>query len=98
MGNQEIKWNRGREVFRIRFFLVLFFMFSITGYSQLNLFDLEVVKTDETCIGNGTITFVTNNATPQASFLFTVYKLPNLSIPISVSFFEYSGQPYRRYL
>lgn len=77
---RSLKWKLGRLT------AILLFIFStVSAYSQLNVFDLEVVKTDETCLGNGSLTFITNNTTPQATFLFTVYKLPNLSSPVSVS-------------
>jgi gliding motility-associated-like protein len=68
-----------------KFALILFFIFSLPSYSQLTDFELSVQKTDETCLGNGSIAFTVENATPLATFLFTVYKVPNLSTPISVS-------------
>lgn len=87
MDNQLVEVPRGK-IFKgilIKLFTGLLLLISFLGYGQLNIFDLQVIKTDETCLGNGTLTFITNNATPQATFLFTVYKLPNLSSPISVS-------------
>lgn len=52
--------------------------------AQLNEFNLDVEITNETCLGNGTLTFNTTNLTPGSSLLFTVYLLPNVNEPVSV--------------
>ncbi|AWH86812.1 hypothetical protein HYN59_17600 [Flavobacterium album] len=58
---------------------------AITAKAQLPDFDFNVAFTNETCPGNGTLTFSTENTTPGATFLYTVYHNPNLDVPISSS-------------
>ncbi|MGV3461324.1 MAG: T9SS type B sorting domain-containing protein [Flavobacterium sp.] len=41
-------------------------------------------KQDESCINNGSLTFTTEGTDPLASVLYTVYKYPNLTVPVSV--------------
>lgn len=53
-------------------------MFSETAFAQ---FAFSVSKTDETCVGNATLTFQLNNTNPSASYLFVIYKLPNTTTP-----------------
>lgn len=52
--------------------------------AQLNNFGLEVSKTNETCPGNGTLTFMVNNLTPGASVLYKVFKMPDTNNPIAI--------------
>lgn len=54
-------------------------------FAQLSDFDLQLEKTDETCLGNGTITIEVSNVTPSATMLYKVYKLPNVTTPVSVT-------------
>lgn len=65
--------------------LLLFMLCSSSGFAQLSNFNLQLTKTDETCLGNGTISIVISNTTPSASMLYKVYKLPNLQTPVSVT-------------
>lgn len=53
--------------------------------AQLADFDFNVAFTNETCPGNGTLSFSTGNTVPGATFLFTVYHNPDLDVPISSS-------------
>ena len=53
-------------------------------FAQLGNFGLQITKTDETCLGNGTLTITPTNVTPSASMLYKIYKLPNQSNPVSV--------------
>lgn len=55
------------------FNLVLLLFFTQIGYSQLSNFNLNVVKTDETCTANGTLNFSVSNTTAGATIIFTIY-------------------------
>jgi gliding motility-associated-like protein len=66
--------------------LLYFFLFIISpAYAQLQDFQLEVTATNETCSGNGTLSFAITNGAQGATISYTVYKLPDLSNPISIS-------------
>ncbi|MGQ2982643.1 T9SS type B sorting domain-containing protein [Flavobacterium sp.] len=54
-------------------------------HAQLPAFNLDVIIGHETCPGNGTLTFATQNTIPGSVLLFTVYHDPDMSIPISSS-------------
>ena len=66
-------------------FLLLTLLITTLAYPQLDSFELSLTKTDETCLGNGTLTFSVDTPSPTAVFLFTVYKFPNLNVPVSVT-------------
>ncbi|RZJ73421.1 MAG: T9SS type B sorting domain-containing protein [Flavobacterium sp.] len=68
----------------LRTFSIFMLFFTTMANAQLAGFNLEVTKTDETCLGNGSITFVTTNLTPLSSLLFKVYRLPNTTNAISI--------------
>ena len=55
---------------------------SLTVHAQLSGFGLEVVPANETCKGNGTLTFTVTNTTPGATFLYLVYLQPDMGNPI----------------
>lgn len=59
-------------------FVLFFFMLSFDGSAQFNF---NVIKTDETCVGNGTMTFNLSNINQNAEYTFIIYKQPNLTIP-----------------
>lgn len=63
----------------------IFFFIASPAYAQLQDFELQVNVTDETCSGNGTLSFVVVNTAPGATISFTVYKQPDLANPVSVS-------------
>ncbi len=68
-----------------KFLTVVFsLVFVVSSYAQLADFNLSVTKTDESCLGNGTLTFSVSNTTPLATFLYTIYQLPDTDVPISV--------------
>jgi gliding motility-associated-like protein len=52
--------------------------------AQLSNFTLSLSKTNETCLGNGSITFTVSNTTPNSTFLYKVYQLPDTNNPIAV--------------
>lgn len=62
---------------------------STASFGQEQDFSLQVVKTDETCPGNGSLTFNIFNAIPGASVLYKIYLLPNTASPISIQQAEY---------
>lgn len=64
--------------------LLLYVLFSASAYSQLSDFNLTLVKKDETCLGNGSITFKITNKTPNSSFIYKVYILPDETNPFTV--------------
>lgn len=67
-----------------RILYIMLFFCSI-AHAQLQEFQLEVTKTDETCAGNGTLMFAITNGTQGATISYTVYKLPDVTNPISIS-------------
>jgi gliding motility-associated-like protein len=72
------------KITKMRVFLLSFLMFATLANAQLSDFNLQVTKTDETCLGNGSLTFIVSNTTPQSTMLYKVYKLPNTTTPVSV--------------
>lgn len=59
-------------------------LINTASFAQLTDFYLDVVKTEETCFGNATLTCNTANTNPLASLRYAVYKYPNLTVPVSV--------------
>lgn len=68
------------------FYTLLLFalFFTITAQAQLSDFNLNLTKTDETCLGNGSLTFTVTNKTPNSSILYKVFLLPDVSNPFTV--------------
>lgn len=52
--------------------------------SMMSAFTFTATATNETCSGNGTITFLSSNTDPSGSIVYIVYKLPNLTTPYTV--------------
>ncbi len=46
-------------------------------------FTITVIPVDETCAGNGSLTFNPSNITPGSSISYLVYKLPDLNTPFA---------------
>ncbi|WP_162926895.1 T9SS type B sorting domain-containing protein [Flavobacterium psychrotrophum] len=70
---------------RIKLYFVLLLCFLYTGVNaQLANFSLEITKTNETCRGNGSLTFSVSNTTPNAAILYKVFKMPNASSPLTI--------------
>lgn len=65
--------------------LLMFMLFSSTVYCQLSDFTLTVTKTDETCLGNGSLTFTITNKTANSSILYKVYILPDTVNPFTIT-------------
>lgn len=77
----------------IHYWLCFFMLFCNLSYShsQLNDFVLSVTKTDETCLGNGTLTFIASETTSGAIVTYYVYELPNETNPIAVQTTNFLG-------
>jgi gliding motility-associated-like protein len=67
---------------KFRILYIVFFV-AITGYAQLPAFTLQAVATNETCSNNGTLTLTPGDLTPSAVLEYSLYKLPNMTAPIS---------------
>lgn len=86
-----------RKGFRFQF-IALFFLFSTFSYAQLSNFTLQVAAGDETCTGNGTLTFTVTGTVAGSSMDYTIYLLPNTSSPLAtVTTNSYSGLNYGNY-
>lgn len=66
-----------------RFFSVFAFLLFQSAFAQLTDFTLQVTPTDETCTGNGTLTFTVANTTAGANMVYAIYLLPNTATPIA---------------
>jgi len=83
MGEHIIK-REGKSIRVYFLFIIVLFGYYMPSHAQLPDFTLDVQKQDESCINNGSLTFTTQGTDPLASVLYTVYKFPNLTVPISV--------------
>jgi len=70
-----------KKVYSKIYFLLLISCFS---YGQLTNFDLNVIKTDESCTGNGTLSFNANNTSTGAVVIYRIYKLPDTVNAIAI--------------
>ncbi len=68
---------------KIIFLITLFFVTMQFASAQLAPFTLNVTETDETCTGNGTLTFEATGTQSGATVIFKTYKLPNTTFPIA---------------
>jgi gliding motility-associated-like protein len=64
-------------------FLLCIFYTSLS-YAQLADFTLQVTPITESCTANGRLNMVVTNTTPLATIIYTIYKLPNITVPIAV--------------
>src|SRR5690554_1719541 len=70
----------------VRYFTLCFLLlFGLYGHSQLSDFNLTVTVTDETCFGNGSLSFSVSGTEPNATIIYEIYKLPNTTTPIATS-------------
>lgn len=67
-------------------YAVIFLLLCVlqTSYGQLSNFTLTVTKTDESCTGNGTLSFNATNTTPGSTIIYRIYKLPDVINSIAV--------------
>ncbi|WP_282787858.1 T9SS type B sorting domain-containing protein [Flavobacterium croceum] len=59
--------------------IVLLLLFTSLSFA----FNLNVTPTNETCSGNGSLSFAVSNTNPSGSLTYIIYKLPNTTTPIS---------------
>lgn len=74
--------DTGRRFASLWFLLV--FLCGSNLYAQLPNFTLSLTATDETCPGNGSLTFSVSGTAPGATVSYQVYLLPNTTSPIAV--------------
>ncbi|MDP2160485.1 MAG: gliding motility-associated C-terminal domain-containing protein [Flavobacterium sp.] len=67
-----------------QFILVFFLFLSSYTFAQVGNFTLEVNATDESCLGNGSLSFSVSGTTPGATMSYAVFLQPNLTTPIAV--------------
>lgn len=73
------------------YMLLTILLCSSTAYCQLSDFSLTVTKTDETCLGNGSLSFSVTNVTKNTSILYKIYVMPDNDNPIAVTTANYLG-------
>ncbi|NUY80747.1 gliding motility-associated C-terminal domain-containing protein [Flavobacterium sp. MAH-1] len=75
--------NRYPRFFRFYFLLICFC--ATSAFGQLSDFDFDITHTNETCTGNGSMTFSVSGTQPGSSMLYSIYLLPNTTTPVSVT-------------
>src|ERR1700754_3899999 len=68
-----------------KIYVLLIMLLTSTAYCQLSDFNLILTKTDETCLGNGSLTFTVTNKTPNSSLIYKVYIMPDTVNPFTVT-------------
>ena len=68
---------------KLSFIVISMFMMCQFASAQLSTFTLNVSATNETCTGNGSLTFTTSGTTSGATIIFSIYKFPNLTTPVA---------------
>ena len=63
--------------------LFVFLFFSQISFGQLQSFSLAVTPTNETCTGNGSLTFQVSGIAVGASVTYAIYLLPNTTTPLT---------------
>lgn len=69
---------------KLLFLFFLLFCISNTAFAQLSNFILTVTKTDESCTGNGSLTFNSTNTTAGSTIIYRIYKLPDTVNTIAI--------------
>ncbi|MBF00833.1 MAG: hypothetical protein CMP77_12770 [Flavobacterium sp.] len=67
------------------FVSVFILLMGLNSFAQLDDFSLDVTVADETCDDNASLTFTITGAIPGSTFLYTVYKLPDVVNPVEVT-------------
>lgn len=70
-----------KKLYQNFIFALIFSLNIISAYGQLPDFTLTVTGTDETCNRNGTLSFTVSGTNPNASIIYTIYKLPDTANP-----------------
>lgn len=82
--NNNLSILRNSKKIGVKLFFTFYFLLSaFIAQAQLADFTLTVTKTNETCPGNGTLTFNATNTRPGATINYKVYKLPNTTTAIA---------------
>jgi len=63
--------------------VLILFICSQSGFCQLSDFTFSATKTDESCTGNGTLSFAVSGTVAGATVAYSIYKLPEISTPIA---------------
>lgn len=71
--------------------MVLLLSFHCLCFATLPDFTLTVTKTDESCLGNGTLTFNATGTQPGATVEYKIYQLPDTTSPIAVQTTNFLG-------
>lgn len=71
-----------KKVYKVILFILICYT---NSFSQIDNFTLSVTPTNETCTANGKLTFSVANTLAGSSVLYTIYKLPNLTTPITIT-------------
>ena len=58
--------------------------FTLNAFATLPDFTLTVTKTDESCLGNGTLSFLVSGTDPAATIEYRIFQLPDITNPIAV--------------
>jgi gliding motility-associated-like protein len=72
------------------FYLICCFL-SLNVHAALPEFTLTVTKTDESCLGNGTLTFAVSGTAPGATVEYRIYQLPDTTNAIAVQTTNFLG-------
>lgn len=70
------------KYFLLKTCIVFAFLCGNICLSQSSNFSLTVAISNESCPGNGRLSFVVSDPAPDATVIFTVYKFPELITPI----------------
>lgn len=70
-----------------KLFFVFFLLSCISqaAYAQLSDFTLTVTKTDESCTGNGTLSFNSTNTIAGSTIIYRIYLLPDVVNTIAIT-------------
>lgn len=68
----------------LKFAIVLCIFITNYSFAQISNFTLQVTKADETCLGNGSLSFSVSGTTPGATMSYAIYLLPNTTTPVAV--------------
>ncbi|MGV3698260.1 T9SS type B sorting domain-containing protein [Flavobacterium sp.] len=63
---------------------LLLFLFLCISQASYGQFSLTVTKTDESCTGNASLTFLASNTTPGSTIIYRIYRLPDIINSIAV--------------
>lgn len=76
---------------KIKHAALLFLLCTLSLHAQLADFNFSIQKANETCLGNGSLTFSVSNTTANSSILYKVYLLPQVNTTLAVTADNYLG-------